>query len=73
MSITGLLLSALLLILAAAGALVYGWVNASEPLVISSVAFSVASAIFLAMGLYRSRPRRPAAPARRPQSKGKKR
>lgn len=67
MSITGLLLSSLLLIVAAAGALVYGWVNASEAVVISSIAFSVASAVFMAMGLYRSRPRRAA--ARRPQKK----
>lgn len=64
MSITGLLLSSLLLIVAAAATLVYGWVNASEPLVISSIAFSAAAAIFMAMGLYRSRPRRVAAAAR---------
>jgi membrane protein implicated in regulation of membrane protease activity len=70
MSITGLLLSSLLLIVAAAGALVYGWVNASEPLVVSSIAFSVASAIFMAMGLYRSRPRRTA--GKRPQPKKKR-
>lgn len=67
MSITGLLLSSLLLIVAAAGALVYGWVNASEAFVVSSIAFSVASAVFLAMGLYRSRPRRTA--GRRPPQK----
>lgn len=58
MSITGLLLSSLFLIAAAAAALVYGWVNASEALVIASIAFSAASAIFMAMGLYRSRPPR---------------
>lgn len=73
MSITGLLLSSLLLIIAASAALVFGWANASEPLVISSVAFSAASAIFMAMGLSRSRPRRAAAPVRKPQKKGKKR
>jgi F0F1-type ATP synthase assembly protein I len=61
MSITGLLVSSLLLITAAAVALVYGWVNASESIVISSIAFSAASAVFMAMALYRSRPRRPAA------------
>ncbi|HEX2057787.1 MAG TPA: hypothetical protein VHI71_05385 [Actinomycetota bacterium] len=70
MSITGLLLSSLLLIVAAAATLVYGWVNASQALVISSIAFSAASAIFLAMGLYRSRPRR--APVRQTKKDGKK-
>ena len=64
MSITGLLLSSLVLILAAAVTLVFGWADASETLVISSIALSAASAIFMAMGLYRSRPRRPT-PARR--------
>ena len=64
MSITGLLLSSLVLILAAAVTLVFGWADASETLVISSIALSAASAIFMAMGLYRSRPRRPA-PARK--------
>ena len=68
MSITGLLLSALLLIVAAAVTLVYGWADASQPLVISSIALSAASAIFMAMGLYRSRPRRRA--ARPPGKKG---
>lgn len=63
MSITALLLSSLLLIVAAAVTLVFGWAEASEALVISSIAFSVASTIFMAMGLYRSRPRR--APARK--------
>lgn len=58
MSLTGLLLSSLLLIIAASVTLVYGWVNASSPLVMSSIAFSVASGIFMAMGLYRSRPPR---------------
>jgi membrane protein implicated in regulation of membrane protease activity len=67
MSITGLLLSSLLLIVGAAAALVYGWINASEALVISSIALSAAAAVFLAMGLYRSRPRR--GPARAPQKK----
>lgn len=67
MSITGLLLSSLLLIVAAAVTLVWGWVDASQPLVFSSIALSVASAIFMAMGLYRSRPRRAAA---RPKRKG---
>jgi hypothetical protein len=57
MSLTGLLLSSLLLIVAAAVALIYGWVNASEPLVFASIAFSAASSVFMAMGLYRSRPR----------------
>ncbi len=61
MSITGLLGSALLLIMVAAAALVYGWVNASEALVVSSICFSAAAAVFMAMGLYRSRPRRAAA------------
>ena len=70
MSITGFLLSSLVLIVAAAGALVYGWVNASEALVVSSIAFSVASAIFMAMGLYKSRPRRAA--GRRPPQKEKR-
>lgn len=68
MSLTGLLLSALVLILSAAVTLVYGWVNASQPLVLSSIAFSAASAVFLAMGLYRSRPpRRGRAPAKKKQ------
>ncbi len=58
MSITGLLVSSLLLIVAAAATLVYGWVYASEALVVASIAFSAASAIFMAMGLYRARPRR---------------
>ena len=58
MSITGLLVSSLLLIIAASITLVYGWVNASEPLVMSSIAFSAAAAVFMAMGLYRSRPPR---------------
>ncbi len=69
MSITGLLLSALLLIAAAAATLVYGWANASEALVISSIASSAASAIFMAMALYRSKPR---ARGRQPRS-GRKR
>ena len=63
MSITGLLLSSLLLIAAAAASLVYGWADASEPLVLASIGFSAAAAVFLAMGLYRSRPRRAAAAA----------
>jgi membrane protein implicated in regulation of membrane protease activity len=67
MSITGLLLSSLLLIAAAAVALVYGWVNASETLVVASIAFSAASAVFMAMGLYRSRP--PRTTAGRPEQK----
>jgi membrane protein implicated in regulation of membrane protease activity len=67
MSITGLLLSSLLLIVGAAATLVYGWINASEALVISSIALSAAAAVFLAMGLYRSRPRR--APAKAPQKR----
>ncbi len=58
MSITGLLVSSLLLTTAAATSLVFGWVNASEPLVLSSIAFSAAAAVFMAMGLYRSRPPR---------------
>lgn len=70
MSITGLLVSSLLLIVAAAVTLVYGWVMASQPLVISSIAFSAASAIFLAMGLYRSKPR---GRGRTPPKKGRKR
>lgn len=73
MSVTGLLLSSLLLILAAAASLVYGWVNASEAPVIASIVCSAASAIFLAMALYRSRP--PRAPKRgaRPAPKAKAR
>jgi hypothetical protein len=39
-------------------ALVLGWINASEPPVIVSIVCSAASAIFMAMGLYRSRPPR---------------
>ena len=69
MSITGLLVSSLLLIIVSAVTLVYGWINASEPLVVSSICFSAASAIFMAMGLYRSRPRRAAAA---PRKKGKR-
>ncbi len=57
MSLTALLLTSLLLIAAAAVTLVFGWVNASEALVVASIAFSAASAVFMAMGLYRSRPR----------------
>ncbi|MDQ3981231.1 MAG: hypothetical protein M3271_00965 [Actinomycetota bacterium] len=57
MSLTGMLLTSLLLIAAAAVTLVFGWVNASEALVVASIAFSAASAVFMAMGLYRSRPR----------------
>ena len=67
MSITALLLSSLFLIAAAAVTLVYGWVNASEALVIASIVFSAASATFLAMGLYRSRP--PRQKGRRPPPK----
>lgn len=67
MSITGLLVSSLLLIAGAAVTLVYGWVNASEALVISSICISAASAVFMAMALYRSRPRRGTAPAPRRQ------
>lgn len=69
MSITGLLVSSLLLIMVSAAMLVYGWVNASEALVISSICFSAASAVFMAMGLYRSRPRRAAAAARKKTTK----
>lgn len=68
MSITGLLVSSLLLIVAAAVTLVYGWVQASEPLVMSSIAFSAAAAVFMAMGLYRSRPPRR---AKRPPRKAR--
>ncbi|HEV2756433.1 MAG TPA: hypothetical protein VG318_11735 [Actinomycetota bacterium] len=68
MSITALLAYALLLIVAAAASLVYGWISATEPPVIASIVCSAASAVFMAMGLYRSRPprrpRRPAAPKR---------
>jgi membrane protein implicated in regulation of membrane protease activity len=67
MSITGLLVSSLVLIIVSAVALVYGWVNASEAIVISSICFSAASAVFLAMGLYRSRPRRAAATRKAPE------
>lgn len=69
MSITGLLVSSLLLIMVSAAMLVYGWVNASEALVISSICFSAASAIFMAMGLYRSRPRRAGAAPRKKTAK----
>jgi uncharacterized protein (DUF2062 family) len=74
MSITGLLLSSLLLIVGAAASLVYGWADASEPLVIASIVLSAASAIAMAMGLYRSRPRRSAAsrgrqPKKRPRAR----
>lgn len=72
MSITGLLVSSLLLIMGAAATLVYGWVNASEALVISSIALSVASAMAMAMGLYRSRPRRAVAAAARTKTRPKK-
>ena len=68
MSITALLVSSLLLIVAAAVTLVFGWADASEALVISSIAFSVASTVFMAMGLYRSRPRR-TAPAKRARAR----
>lgn len=71
MSITGLLVSSLLLIIAASVALVYGWANASEPLVMSSIAFSAAAAVFMAMGLYRSRPPRRA--RRQPKKKARAR
>lgn len=69
MSITGLLVSSLLLIVVSAAMLVYGWVNASEALVISSICFSAASAVFMAMGLYRSRPRRAAAATKKKTTK----
>ncbi|MDQ4024194.1 MAG: hypothetical protein M3217_01715 [Actinomycetota bacterium] len=58
MSVTGLLFSSLLLIVAAAASLVYGWVSATEAPVIASIACSAASAVLMAMGLYRSRPPR---------------
>ncbi|MDQ3957692.1 MAG: hypothetical protein M3273_05150 [Actinomycetota bacterium] len=63
MSITALLAGSLALIAAASVTLVYGWANASEPLVVASIAFSAASAVFQAMALYRSKPR--GAPRRR--------
>lgn len=71
MSITGLLVSSLVLILAAGATLVYGWVNASQPLVIASVVLSAAASIAMAMGLYRSRPAKVAA-GRRPAPKKKR-
>jgi hypothetical protein len=71
MSITGLLVSSLLLIVVSAATLVYGWINASEALVVSSICLSAASAVFMAMGLYRSRPSRaPAAPRKAPKKNG---
>ena len=70
MSITGLLVSSLLLIIVSAVTLVYGWINASETLIVSSICFSAASAVFMAMGLYRSRPRRAAAARPRRGRKG---
>ena len=66
MSITGMLVSSLLLIAGAAATLVYGWANASEPLVISSICLSVVAGVLMAMGLYRSRPKRGPAPRRQP-------
>lgn len=74
MSITGLLVSSLLLIVGASVTLVYGWANASEPLVIAAISFSAASAVFMAMALYRSRPPRRAAATRdrRGRRRGKK-
>ena len=69
MSITGLLVSSLLLIMGAGAALVYGWVDASEPLVIASIVLSAASAIAMAMGLYRSRPTRTGSPRRKAPKK----
>jgi hypothetical protein len=71
MSLTGLLVSSLLLILVSAATLVYGWINASEALVISSICFSAASAVFMAMSLYRSRPRRAAAAPRKAPKKAR--
>ena len=60
MSITGLLAAGLLLIAGAATALVYGWVNASEGLVVTSIVLSAAAGMSMAMALYKSRPpRRP--------------
>jgi branched-subunit amino acid ABC-type transport system permease component len=67
MSVTGLLLSSLLLIVAAAASLIYGWINVSEAPVIASIVCSAASAIFMAMGLHRSRP--PRAKRRPPPAK----
>lgn len=58
MSLTGLLLTSLLLIVGAAASLVYGWVNVSEAPVLASIVCSAASAVFMAMALYRSRPPR---------------
>jgi hypothetical protein len=66
MSVTGLLASSLLLIVAAGASLVYGWVNASEAPVIGSIVCSAAAAVAMAMALYRSRPPRH---ARRPAPK----
>jgi membrane protein implicated in regulation of membrane protease activity len=63
MSVTGLLLSSLLLIVAGAASLVYGWINVSEGSVLASIVCSAASAIFMAMALYRSRPPRRKRPA----------
>ena len=69
MSITGMLVTSLFLIVGAAATLVYGWANASEALVLSSICFSAAAGVFMAMGLYRSRPRRGPAPRRQPAKK----
>ncbi len=65
MSVTTLLASALLLIVAAAASLVYGWINVSEAPVLASIACSAASAVLIAMALYRSRPPRRTRPAKR--------
>ena len=72
MSVTGMLLWALLLIVGAAASLVYGWISASESPVIASIVCSAASAVFMAMGLYRSRPpRRPKRPAQKKARAGR--
>lgn len=52
---TVLIGGSVLLIAASAIALVFGWAGASEPLILTSIVASVASAVMLALAYYRSR------------------
>ena len=66
---TALIGGSLLLIVAAAVALVFGWVGADESLIWTSIGASVAAAVMLSLGYYRSKAeasRRPPAPRPEP-------
>lgn len=64
---TALIGGSLLLIVVAAVALAMGWVGANESLIWTSIAASVAAAVMLSLGYYRSKGEAAGGPAPRPE------